>query len=205
MDKFLGLLIKYAMDIDSSSSEKSMDRSREQMPDTSEEHVLSRPDELTDTSMSMSESSCDSSSSSKENRPPRSIKAPSNAVFELPSVIENEKNTQIGEVSAKQDDQPKRLAYEVPQMFESEPNHELGPQLVVLKVHPADASGSSWDVNLVVLRSRQQIGQIQPRGEMWWHHWGKKWLHSSDTPETVRPKVENLSEGLKLTCVGRYY
>ena len=203
--EFLGSLIKYAMDIDSSSSEKSMVRSREQMPDTTEEHLLSRPDELTDTSMSMSESSRDSSSSSKENRPPRYIKAPSNAVFEPPSMIENEKNTQTGDVSAKQDDQPKRLAYEVPQMFESEPNHELGPQLVVLKVHPADASGSSWDVNLVVLRSRQQIGQIQPRGEMWWHHWGKKWLHSSDTPETVSPKVKNVSESLKLTCIGRYY
>ena len=85
-------------------------------------------------------------------------------------MIGNEGNTQARDVSVKQDDHPKRLAFEVPQMFESEPNHELGPQLVVLKVHPADASGSSWDVNLVVLRSRQQIGQIQPRGEMWWHH-----------------------------------
>lgn len=54
--EFLGSLIKYAMDIGSSSSEKSMEISRIQMPDTSEEHVLSRPDELTDTSMSMSES-----------------------------------------------------------------------------------------------------------------------------------------------------
>lgn len=205
MDEFLGLLIKYAMDIDSSSSEKSMDRPREQMPDTSEEHLLSRPDELTDTSMSMSESSPESSSSSKENKPPGSIKAPSAAEFRSPSMIENKENTQARDVSAKQDDQPKRLAFEVPQMFESEPNHELGPQLVVLKLHPADASGSSWDVNLVVLRSRQQIGQIQPRGEMWWHHWGKKWLHSSDTPETVSPKVKNVSEGLRLTCIGRYH